>query len=157
MIINDALKYRDELIIYAKKMVGHEAEDVVQDLFEYWIKARMPSSPNPKALLRWYVKNKCIDHIRKNNRYNETLDQLKHLESLNIYKDRFAPPESVDERIDLILNKLQEIDPFARQLFILNKVVGVELKEISTDTGISKTRLSYIQSKTKKILKNVTE
>lgn len=157
MIINDALKYRDELVKYAKRMVGCEAEDVVQDLFEYWMKARMPSSPTPKALLRWYVKNKCIDHIRKKNLHNTAIENIKHLDSMDIFKDRFSPPDTESEKIDLVLDRLQNIDPFARQLFVLNKVMGVSLVEIEKETGINRRRLTYIQINTKKILKDVTE
>lgn len=144
------------MVRFARTIVGDAAEDVVQDISEYLLRARMPASRSPKGLLLWYVRNRSIQHLKMERRRQDVVkvqDFYDDMAELGIYEDRYQPPEYAD-RMDGILNRLAEVDTFARQLFILVYCYGYSLAKISRESGIDLSRLHYIKRETKKILQD---
>jgi RNA polymerase sigma factor (sigma-70 family) len=138
----------------AKAIVGDDAEDVIQDVMEYFIKSRMNTVDQPLPLLLWYVKNRCIQHIRKKKR------AVKHIYSQDfIEEQRDWDQEEYEPRpeIDLMLEGLMNLHPFARELFILTVCEGWRVVDVAKQTGIKAERLFYIQSKTIKAIDEYTK
>lgn len=155
MLIVDAIKFRSNLVNIARKMVGDAAEDVVQDLMEYLLRTRMNTAPTPERLLTWYIKNRCIQHIRGKNRRQKY--ELNVGEGITIYPDRFEPGEdgAGEEEIMKVYTRLDQIDSFAKMLFLLVVVEGYNIVEISESTGIKADKLRHIYRQTKKELNEI--
>jgi RNA polymerase sigma factor (sigma-70 family) len=159
VLIADAIHYREAMVNRARQIVGDAAEDVVQDIFEYLIKARMPTSPNPERVLMWYVKNRSIQHLRARKRYGAAKSGAylagQENKRIEIHQARFNPPEpdlEKPDKIDRMLEALAEVDPIARELFILIHCDGWTLKDISRQTGIKTHRLQWIYKRIKIII-----
>jgi RNA polymerase sigma factor (sigma-70 family) len=163
MLILEAIRLRPMLVNRAKQIVGDAAEDVVQDLFEYLIRSRMNSGHTPEVLLMWYIKNRCIQHLRKVNpvdylkadiKPDAYTGGVKH-EPINYTYNPDWPEiddEIENERITLILDAISQIHPFAREFFILVHIDGKSQIEISRETGIPIERLWRLN---KYILKSI--
>ena len=156
MLVVNAIQYREDMIRYARTIVGDAAEDVVQDITEYLLRARMPTSRSPKGLLLWYVRNRSIQHFKAERRRTDLIQVQSFnddMAELGIYENRYQPPEYAD-KMDKLLDRLAEVDTFARQLFILVYCYGYSLAKISRESGLDLSRLHYIKRETKKILQN---
>ena len=138
------VEHRSELVAYARTMVGDYAEDVVSDLSEYFIRGRFNAPDRYLPLLKWYVKRRCIDHIRQCIPMQELPRSLQITieESMN------------DPRIDYIETALTKLHPVVSGVIILNRVERVTLPEISKHTGISVGRLRYIKDRGEEIIRD---
>jgi RNA polymerase sigma factor (sigma-70 family) len=160
MLITEAIKHRDMLVNRASQIVGADnAEDVVQDLFEYLIKTRMNAAQTPEKLLMWYIRNRAIQHLRKVKRtgkHEVRINGEYDEEKLGIYADRVMPDLELlgrPDRLEVMLIELDKLDPFLRQLFILVHCDGLTLVEVGRRSGIPVKRLNYIHQKTVKYLR----
>lgn len=149
MLVVDAIKYREDMVRKAKTMVGDSAEDVVQGIVEYLIRKRMPGSKNAKSVLMWYVRNKCIEHIR-----NEKRKRKREISANDLDQESASEMINHPKKIDCVIDCLMEADPFIQELIILTAVDRVSIPEISRNTGISIIRLNYIAERVKKQIKN---
>ena len=157
VLIVDAIKFRETLVREARPLVGDSAEDVVHDLMEYLLRLRVNTCPTPNRLLRWYIRNRGIQQIRKNK--TRSKHEIACGDGLFLYPDRWEPEETESEKsetINVMLEAMKEIHPFARELFILVVVDGHQLANISKATGIEPNRLGRIYRGTKQILNEKT-
>jgi RNA polymerase sigma factor (sigma-70 family) len=127
-------RYRKELIDRARPMVGDYAEDVVSDLMEYFLVGRFNAPDNPLPLLMWYVKRRCIDHIRQTRRMQQLPQDLQ---------DEIEASES-DPRIEQVEAAMRELPPMVSRLIILSRVENVSRAKIAEMTGIPKHRIRYL-------------
>lgn len=155
MLIVEALKNRGLLVRWAKGYLANkdDAEDVVQDVCEYFLSARMPRGENKEEtmrLLRWYVKNRCINLIKSRLRRREQENKLKENERGFISGEIYSGLE-----IETVVKGLNKVDYFARELFVLTKMDGYTIDDVAEATGINRNRLNYINLSTKNYLKNL--
>jgi len=147
MLVIELVKHREDLVGYARGIVGGYAEDVVSDLSEYFLRGRFNAPPNPLPLLMWYTKCRCIDYLRSSLPMQELPRDLQ-----------IIIEESVtDPRIEYIEAALRELPPLVSRLIVLNRVEGITVPQLAKETGISIQRIKYlIRSGKKQIQDNET-
>lgn len=148
MLVVEAIKHREILVRNARSVVGDDAEDVIQNLIEYLLRAKIPTTERtPLRLLNYYVKLRCYSHIRT---------KKKRIAREDVYSTGIMIDEVVDEELNdkqQFLDKaLREIHPYARELLNLKYVNGKTTVEISEQTGINITRIRHIMTCAKQII-----
>ena len=144
MLVMECVKYRSDLVSYARRMVGDYAEDVVSDLTEYFLRGRFNAPDNPLPLLIWYTRRRCIDHIR----------QSVSSTSLPYDLTDEVDEKKEDEKIQHIEWALSQMNPVVSRLIVLNLVERITTKELAELTGISQKRIKYIIRQGKQEIKN---
>lgn len=134
MLVMECVKHRDELVGYARRMVGDYAEDVVSDLTEYFLRGRFNAPDNPLPLLIWYTRRRCIDHIRQ--RVSVTPLPYNLVDDVNEHKE--------DAKIQHIEWALSQMNPVVARLIVLNLVERITTKQLAELTGIEQKRIKYI-------------
>lgn len=134
----------NSLCHYADSIVKDRfiAEDVVEDCFvKFWEDQKtIRINSNKKSYLYQAVKNKCIDQLRKQARYNElkiedSID-LVHLKSSALYLNE---PNALEiAELELKIKKaIDNLPEACRNIFIMNRFDGMKYKEIAAELGIS--------------------
>jgi RNA polymerase sigma factor (sigma-70 family) len=139
----ELVKYRTQLVNYARSMVGSDAEDVVSDLSVYLLQGRFNAPPEPIRLLMWYTKRKCIDHLRK----KVTTEELPR---------EFQDEEQdlgVNDRLEYLDAAMSQLHPFVAKVLVLNAIEGISRKKLAAETNISQYRLMYILHTAKKLIR----
>ena len=118
---------RPRLTRVAYRMLGSvaDAEDVVQEAFIRWMRARRSEVREPEAFLRRTVTRLCLDQLKSARRQRE------------IYVGPWLPEpvvEEADEEEDVTLPlmlALERLSPLERAAFLLHDVFGVGFEEIA--------------------------
>ena len=112
------------------------AQDIVQDAFlNFWKKRKkLTDEVNLKSYLFTSVRNKALEHIRRNKM------MLDHEESIRI--NELLRHEIEDEsekyvRLEQIHKAILTLPEKCRQVFSLSKINGLSYAEISEHLGIS--------------------
>ena len=142
-----AERYRRELHVHCYRMLGSfdEAEDAVQEvMLQAW--RRRGDLERPEHLRAWLYKiatNRCLDHLRSNQRRVATLSSFKDVPWLEPYPDRLlaeaAPAEAepdaavvATETISLaFLAVLQLLPPRQRAALVLRDVLDWPAAEVA--------------------------
>lgn len=131
-IMQDIHQHRPLLFSLAYDILGEvqEAEDIVQDVFEYWF-SKHPEVQFPKAYLSRAVVNKSIDRL-------EALKKARE-----VYKGPWLPvpivseASSPDDRLSgdplpyALVSVLEKLNPVERAAFILRHAFDFPYSEIS--------------------------
>jgi len=130
------------LLLCAKKILNnHEmAEDAVHSTFLSIIENKKKyfelDSRNFRYLAVLIIKNKCIDILRKQNKYSNT-----PLDELEIYVKPSG--KSVEEQAmfnseyEVVRSHLKTIDIISRQLLVMKYYYGMSYKEIGEELGLT--------------------
>lgn len=134
------LSHRSALIDYATPIVRSraQAEDIVQ---EAWLRLNgQVSTPNvrsPVSYLYRIVRNLALDHSRRQQIENRQPDSDSVLEALPCGT---AQPDATAQHQDT-LKKLQQalaqLPERTQRAFILHRLEGLTLKDVSVELGIS--------------------
>lgn len=122
-----------------------DAENIVQDVFmDLWEKKEtLTSHINLMAWLFTSVKNRCIDHLRKQSTKQQTVETLKEeyltalqmsLDSLEAFDLNLFSEEDIESILTKAIDSLPEK---CREIFILSKIKGEKQKIIAQKLNIS--------------------
>lgn len=131
--------YYSGLVSFAMKYVDEKdvAEDIVQEFFyKLWInKEKLKITNTLKPYFFTSVKNRCLDHIRKQEVRVKAKDYLINLDQDEVEDEQnFLVESELRERIFEALNKLPEK---CRRVFVMNRFDGLKPIEISEKEQIS--------------------
>lgn len=131
-------RYYNKLCRYVYSMSNNNgiAEDIVQqtllDLWEKRDKLVIRSSLN--AYLYRCARNKFFDHIKKENRQNSSIEQLRVEAILEVEN---LDAEIKERRLVAIENIIASLPKKRKEIFILNKFKNYKYREIATLQNIS--------------------
>lgn len=132
------LYYYSGLVVYAQKFIVDRdvAEDIVQELFYTLWKKRQLLEINQslKSYLFTWVKNRCIDYLRKKEVMRKNEADMLTLNEIIAKENDFFVESELREYIDMALAKMP---PACREVFILNRFDGLKPIEIATEKRIS--------------------
>lgn len=152
------LQLRPYLFKIAYSMTGdaQEAEDLVQDVFETWLKANREDVANPKAYLARMIVNRSINRLEELKRIRESYTGTWLPEPyLTLENDPGLP--TIDYGLLFLLERL---NPVERAVFILRESFSEEYESIAAFTQLSeencrqllhRARQKLQQSKTKPV------
>ena len=139
------------------KLRSHElAEEVVQELFtELWDKRERlfshPLSVNLLSYLNRAVKNKILNHLRKkiyDQRYWEYCKQ--YIPASENSAHQLAEYNELEEKLNSAMGELSEK---TREIFVLHKLKGLPVVQISQKLKLSEKAVGYHLTKSVKELK----
>jgi RNA polymerase sigma-70 factor, ECF subfamily len=132
------LYYYSGLVVYAQKFIVDRdvAEDIVQELFYTLWKKRQLLEINQslKSYLFTWVKNRCIDYLRKKEVMRKNEADMLTLNEIIAKENDFFVESELREYIDMALAKMP---PACREVFILNRFDELKPIEIATEKRIS--------------------
>lgn len=139
---------------FAKQYVGdmNVAQDITQKVFiRLWEKrSELDPASSLKSYLFTSVKNRCLNHIRDNKKYqSKILDVDCGDFDLAIEEDPFAE-EELSEKIAAALASLP---PTCRKVFEMSRFQGMKYAEIAEELSVSQKTVEAHMSKALKILR----
>lgn len=129
------------LVRFAKRLSGQvDPEDVAQNTF---LRAtRVEDAPSPRAYLARTARNLVIDEVRKLRVRGSPALALDDLD------DAHAPWVAADQETTLLLKQvILGLPPLYRDVFILNRFVGLTHAEIAQRYGITVKAVEYRMSR----------
>lgn len=155
--------YRQRYIRFARTYVRDTAtaEDIVMDsLMYYWEnRSALPHQTNIPAYVLTIVKNRCINHLRREQKREEVERLISEHEawelSVRISTLEACNPEQLfSEEIQAIIQKtLDSLPEQSRRIFIRSKYEYRSHREIADDLGLSIKSIEYHITKTLKLLR----
>ena len=134
--------YRQRYIRFARTYVRDTAtaEDIVMDsLMYYWEnRSALPHQMNIPAYVLTIVKNRCINHLRREQKHQEVKRMLS---------------EHKDWELNVRISTLDSLPEQSRHIFIRSKYERLSHREIADDLGLSVKSIEYHITKTLKILR----
>ena len=126
------------------------AEDIVQESYTtLWEKLQEGAHVlNRKSYLYMIVRNRCLDHLRKNG---ITTESLKPYDTYGIIEDDEAHERSQTEA--RIWTAIDSLPDKCREIFIMSKRDGLKYEEIAEELGLSVNTVRNQISKALKVLK----
>ena len=115
------------LVLYARQWVAFAAEDIVQDAFCKLLDEK-PFPKSPKAWLYRVVRNKAIDHVRREKRSNADSPRLENW---------FRPSEEPIWDGEEITKILEKLAPTVREIIVSKIWGGLTFREIANLTNLS--------------------
>jgi RNA polymerase sigma factor (sigma-70 family) len=156
-------KYHTYLICIAKRTVPEvDAEDIVQNVFEYLIKSQywliqcVLTSDNPEKLrhiLRAFLRNACNKHYRHSKVKNKIFCDLPDYELLSITTDTEQEYHDKD-LIENIVNISAKSDKRGTDILMKYYLEGYSTDELAKQTGLS---VSAIENYIWRSLKGLTK
>lgn len=133
------LKYYDPLFAFAKSFLNpNDAEEVVSDIFfQLWQKKEIIKiDVSLKGYLYAAVRNRCLNHIERNNKKNERLDQVEYQlsEKLDVQPDQLMMYREIQNELDFLIDQLPSQ---CKVIFKLSRDEELSHKEISKIMEIS--------------------
>lgn len=126
-------------------LTDEDAEDIVQDVFLelYGVYNSLVNRVNIVAYIFTTIKNRCIDHLRREILKRESADLMQE-EYLLTLRMKFDSLEILNEQLfsengieTVIKNALQKLPEKCRAIFIKHKIEGKKQKEIALELEIS--------------------
>jgi RNA polymerase sigma-70 factor (ECF subfamily) len=126
-------------------LTDEDAEDIVQDVFLelYGVYNSLVNRVNIVAYIFTTIKNRCIDHLRREILKRESADLMQEeylltlrmkFDSLEILNEQLFSENGIETVIEKALQKLPER---CREIFIKHKIEGKKQKEIALELEIS--------------------
>jgi RNA polymerase sigma-70 factor (ECF subfamily) len=129
------LEYKSLLFSVAYNMLGlvADAEDIVQDVYEKWLKSDTTNVQHPKSYLVKAVTNTCINHLNKLKR--ERKDYIgPWLPEPIIATEENSGSHAVEMFHPLsigIMTMLEKLTPQERAVFLLKEIFAYDYDEIA--------------------------
>lgn len=126
-----------ELHTFARRFLTSEAdcEDIVSDAFEdVWRNFTAIEHGAAKAFLYKNVRNKCIDHLRREATHRRHAELYAQLTEGYDHADLLA---ELHEREQTVRHVLDSLPDYTRQIFIACYVDRKQYREVAQEMGIS--------------------
>ena len=152
-------RVRPRLIFFAKGFVGEgaaTAEDMVQDaIIKLWSAGQVNDIRNPEAMLRYILRNVCLDYIKLKKNNSERLDSdYKAYISESPQKDA-----ETREEISFVYALIRNLPDEQMMVVRLRDIMGFEMQEIAmvldTTEGNVRTLLSRARKRLREQLKQI--
>ena len=128
--------YHPLLRSIAMKMVGtlEDAEDIVQDTYEKWLRIDTSGITNVKAYLIRSVQNNCINFMQSLRQRFSHQDVLEHAES-SLFEDEVQTKSMFSFDLDAQVSHAWEVlhkklEPIEKSIFVMREVFNVEYEEL---------------------------
>lgn len=153
------MQFFTPLLVYAMRYVPEResCEDIVQGVFlKVWEKRRelktgMDRGENSgRNLLVTFVKNACIDYLRKTDSRQEYIRKMQ--ENNEFAKDREEDIYSITELETMLSNALGRLPQNLRTVFEMSRFEGKTYATIAQDKNLSIKTIESYMSKALKIL-----
>ena len=156
-------RHNDSLFRYLMRLCRHRdtAEDIFQEVWGKIIKARERYRPTAKftPFRERVAHNCCIDHIRRNQRHQNTADIEPDTQQNPAEGPDVATERSLARR--RLESALGDLPDEQRDVFLLHEEGGLSLDEIAHVTGVNretiKSRLRYAVNKLRAAIDEPTE
>lgn len=146
---HEVVKYRSYLFSVAYNILGEieESEDIVQDVFEYYLTRNPAEIQNLRSWLTRVVANKSIDRLRQlqvaRRGYPGTW-----LPEPCVYEEGEDPDNGILAYETLCV--LEQLNPVERAVFVLRESFNLPYNELSEICGISPDNCRQVLSRVKK-------
>jgi RNA polymerase sigma-70 factor, ECF subfamily len=144
--------YYPGLCAYAQKLLKTpqaDAKSVVQDVFvKIWEdRDKINIQSSVRAYLFSSVRNKCLDYLRKKNRFSLSFEDIPEVADEQLETYVFA-------ELELIFHAgLDKLPPKCREVFEMSRFRGLKNREIATELNISEKTVENQMTKALKILR----
>ncbi len=139
-------------VLYVKDM--ETAREIVQDAYiALWEKRPdIDVSKDIKSYLSTSIKNKCLNYLRFNSKFNRDLIEFEGLMTENEpAPDALFQADELSLKIEKLINELPEK---CREIFLLNRYEGLKYKEIANQLDIS---VKTVEAQISKALQHLRE
>ncbi len=147
-------RYYPQLCLYAGRFIDDPAvrEDIVQDLFfSIWSRHdTIVFSTSVKSYLMTAVKNRCLNHIRKNSRSRRWPGAIEGIKPL--YEEGAEQLYSLKELQTLLEETLSKLPPEWRMAFEMSRLEDNSPAEIARKMGISVRSVERYRNRATEIL-----
>ena len=152
--------YKGRFIHFAFTYVGDQmiAEDIAfESLMNYWEnRQRLVPGSNIKAYILTIIKNKCLNHLYRQQRRVEA-EQYLQLWELNLHittLEAINPEKIFSNEIQEIVDKtLTTLPEQTRLIFVKSRYENMSHKEIAEQLGISTKSVEFHITKALKVLR----
>ena len=150
---------RSNLMAVAYRLLGtmSDAEDILQDVFEKWLRADRSSVENPAAYLTTMTTRAGIDRLRSAQAQREVYVGPWLPEPIPTPADEAANPAAVavlDESLTIgYLHLLERLTPVERACFLLHDVFDFSYREIAGMVGKDEVNCRQLASRSRNKLK----
>lgn len=144
--------YYSRLFIFALQMINDKEEcyDIVNSAYEnVWNNFRSIERSTVASYLYTFVKNKCIDYLRRLDRHNQYISTC--MEQDEAYENDDA--SDCDERITRIHEIVQSLNPNTRHIIEACYIDQKKYKEVAEELGITPSAVKKHIIKALKILR----
>lgn len=157
------IQYQSQLQFLAQRMVGsmHDAEDILQDTFEKWLKVDIQRIACAKSYLISAVTNNCIKFLesKKHQMLKKAQDIYDHASSVidsHSHKDifKFDMNAQMDQAFQTLHHKLE---PLEKSVFVLREVFDVNYEDLQVILELKNDNLRKLLSRAKQKLKQVPQ
>lgn len=149
-------EYYPMLLAYASKMVQDQesAKEIVQELFLslFEKQASLTQLHSPKAYLFQAVRNRCLNHLKKNKQQKQV-----PLQEGNAIPDRYANPMEAAELEYQLYVWIDQLPPACKRVFRMSRFEGKKNQDIADALDISKRTVETQISKALRILRERLE
>ena len=148
--------YYEETFWYAKSLSRNDAlaKDLTQeDFYKLWSKRKkIKDEVVIKGWLFRSVRNKFLDHVKKNRRQTQLLETTL-ADTLDTFIQR-QNDEGMSKKLAIIEKEIQNLPKKCHEVFLLSKKEGLTNNEIAEHLGIS---LKTVEGHLTKALKTLKE
>ena len=148
--------YYEETFWYAKSLSRNDAlaKDLTQEVFyKLWSKRKkIKDEVVIKGWLFRSVRNKFLDHVKKNRRQTQLLETTL-ADTLDTFIQRHND-EGMSKKLAIIEKEIQNLPKKCHEVFLLSKKEGLTNNEIAEHLGIS---LKTVEGHLTKALKTLKE
>ncbi len=150
---------RSNLMAVAYRLLGtmSDAEDVLQDVFERWLRADRSSVQNPAAYLTTMTTRAGVDRLRSAQRKRETYVGPWLPEPIPTPVDDAVNPAAIaelDESLTIgYLHLLEQLNPVERACYLLHDVFDFSYREIAGMVGKGEVNCRQLASRSRTKLK----
>lgn len=156
-------EYRPRFIRFAESYLKDSflAEDIyVDSMMTFWQnRDSLPQDVNAPAYVLRVLKNKCIDHLRRNRLNESYCDQLGKagvwdLDFRISCLEKFVPEDVFRHEIEGVVSQaLSDMSADTRKVFVLSRREGKSVKEIAAIMGLTEKGIEYHITKVTKVLR----
>jgi RNA polymerase sigma-70 factor, ECF subfamily len=144
--------YYPGLCVYAQKLLKTpqaDAKSVVQDVFvKIWEdREKINIQSSVRAYLFSSVRNKCLDFLRKKNRFNLSFEEVPEVADEQLETYVLAELESIFKA------GLEKLPTKCREVFELSRFQGLKNREIAGQMNISEKTVENQMTKALRILR----
>jgi RNA polymerase sigma-70 factor (ECF subfamily) len=132
----EALPLRNQLLAYARRLLGNvaEAEDIVQEVYvKLWhMRGELPSCDSVKAMSVHITKNLCLNWMKqRRDRAQETLDGLA------VLNEEPEPDVALEQKdtVEHVMRIIGRLPDLQRAILRMKHVDSFEVEEIAELTG----------------------
>ncbi len=156
-------EYNERFIRFAFGYVKEKkvAEDLVSEAFMIYWENRHDLRPdtNAAAYILTVIKNKCLNHLQREQRYLHVTEELKNhanwvLQTKINTLEACDPDSLFSEELQTIIDAaLQKLSAKTRQVFALSRNQGLTYKEIARTVNLSEKSVEFHISKALSIIR----